>query len=329
MLSAVLDVAIGIVLLFLILSAAASAISEYFSSALKWRSNDLKAFLEHAFADPTVTKAFLEPFLQTKGHPDYIATEDFVTGVLRMASTMTTSTSGVASTSTLTIEQLKAFTNALPKGALKSALTSILATGETDITQISAKLTKWYDNSMDTLSSWYKKHLNRVLLLIGLVFAFGFNIDTIAYANRLFESPALRGAIAANAPTTGQQVGTSTSTSAVATVQQLQGQLQMLDLPIGWTAANMASQPDISKDLPGVVSWWLIKILGLLITGFAVSQGAPFWFDLLNRITNLRSANKPESPAVVATTTTSTTVAQPPATTTTDTVSQSEVKAAG
>jgi hypothetical protein len=33
-----------------------------------------------------------------------------------------------------------------------------------------------------------------------------------------------------------------------------------------------------------------LKIVGLLITVLAVSQGAPFWFDLLQKAVNLRLA---------------------------------------
>ena len=35
------------------------------------------------------------------------------------------------------------------------------------------------------------------------------------------------------------------------------------------------------------------KALGLLLTAFAISQGAPFWFDLLNKIIVIRSTVKP------------------------------------
>jgi hypothetical protein len=40
---------------------------------------------------------------------------------------------------------------------------------------------------------------------------------------------------------------------------------------------------------------WCLKLLGLVITIAAISQGAPFWFDLLNRVTNLRGAGRPPS----------------------------------
>jgi hypothetical protein len=34
----------------------------------------------------------------------------------------------------------------------------------------------------------------------------------------------------------------------------------------------------------------LSKVLGWAISGLAASQGAPFWFDVLKRFTNVRSA---------------------------------------
>ena len=41
----------------------------------------------------------------------------------------------------------------------------------------------------------------------------------------------------------------------------------------------------------------LVKILGLLMTVAAVSLGAPFWFDLLGKVAQLRSTGKREEPA--------------------------------
>jgi hypothetical protein len=36
-----------------------------------------------------------------------------------------------------------------------------------------------------------------------------------------------------------------------------------------------------------------LKLLGWLITGIAISLGAPFWFDLLNKFMIVRSTVKP------------------------------------
>jgi hypothetical protein len=37
----------------------------------------------------------------------------------------------------------------------------------------------------------------------------------------------------------------------------------------------------------------LLKIIGILISILAVSQGAPFWFDMLQKVANLRLAGDP------------------------------------
>jgi len=36
------------------------------------------------------------------------------------------------------------------------------------------------------------------------------------------------------------------------------------------------------------------KVLGFLLAAFAISLGAPFWFDLLNKLVKLRGAGKKE-----------------------------------
>jgi hypothetical protein len=40
-------------------------------------------------------------------------------------------------------------------------------------------------------------------------------------------------------------------------------------------------------------SWLGWKIPGLLVTTIAVSLGAPFWFDVLQKFANVRNAGKP------------------------------------
>jgi hypothetical protein len=53
--------------------------------------------------------------------------------------------------------------------------------------------------------------------------------------------------------------------------------VQKLNIPIGW------SKDKFPQD------WGLIwKIIGLFFTTLAVSLGAPFWFDLLKKVTRLR-----------------------------------------
>ena len=61
--------------------------------------------------------------------------------------------------------------------------------------------------------------------------------------------------------------------------------LQQLNIPLGW------GSPVPKKEE------WVNKIIGLLLTIFAISIGAPFWFDILNRITKIRSTGSTETTA--------------------------------
>lgn len=55
-------------------------------------------------------------------------------------------------------------------------------------------------------------------------------------------------------------------------------------------AGGLLAAPPPCPDTPQA---WRLKLLGLLITIAAIGQGAPFWFDLLNRVANLRAAGRP------------------------------------
>jgi hypothetical protein len=54
-----------------------------------------------------------------------------------------------------------------------------------------------------------------------------------------------------------------------------------LPLGIGWTSVS-----PVPVDFWG----WLIKLVGWVLTGVAVTLGAPFWFDLLRKLLSLKGS---------------------------------------
>ncbi|HEU4596027.1 MAG TPA: hypothetical protein VFS10_12875 [Pyrinomonadaceae bacterium] len=84
-------------------------------------------------------------------------------------------------------------------------------------------------------------------------------------------------------------------------ITALRGQLDQLGLPVGWVRAKTEMQngrevitnANDPRRFPDSVWGWLLKVIGLAITALAISQGAPFWFDLLNKIIVIRSTVKP------------------------------------
>jgi len=91
-------------------------------------------------------------------------------------------------------------------------------------------------------------------------------------------------------------------------------QVNQLGIPVGWTTVSpadgqqcgwMPGQPEypaiwtndscqILLNLPRMDDgWgWLQKFFGLLISGIAAAQGAPFWFQMLNKVFNFRSSGR-------------------------------------
>lgn len=73
-------------------------------------------------------------------------------------------------------------------------------------------------------------------------------------------------------------------------------ELESLGLPIGWSSVDDPHRKWPGSNLGGDGGWldqlWWHS-LGWLLTALAVSLGAPFWFDLLNKFIVIRSAVKP------------------------------------
>ncbi len=78
----------------------------------------------------------------------------------------------------------------------------------------------------------------------------------------------------------GETDGPSTAQLAADCVAEV----NQLGLPLGWAGENT---PDDAWGSLG-------KALGLLVTAFAITLGAPFWFDLLGKFARLRATGKRE-----------------------------------
>ena len=87
-------------------------------------------------------------------------------------------------------------------------------------------------------------------------------------------------------------------------------ELQRAGLPIGWTASALSrygercvkdnGKPCTLGELVGHGDSWLnllIALLGWVITAFACTLGAPFWFDALSKLVKLRSSGAPPATA--------------------------------
>jgi hypothetical protein len=150
------------------------------------------------------------------------------------------------------------------------------------------KLEAWYDSNMDRLSGSLKKRYVRPLTFwVGLVVVVMLNADTLQIASYLYDHKEETARFADRAQMTAQRIN-SDSASAVeihALVDSMRATVPQ-GMPLGWTDAQQA-------DWVGTMRH---AAIGWLATVMAVMLGAPFWFDLLNKIANIRgSGSKPAS----------------------------------
>jgi hypothetical protein len=158
----------------------------------------------------------------------------------------------------------------------------------TDINKLKSSLEAWYDSAMDRVSGWYKYHAQWVLFWIGLSLAAGLNADTIVIVKQLSSNATLRQSVVAAA----QAAKSPSDSSKPATISEIKDQVQKIDelgIPLGWKRSWPTTRQDRVT--------WLVSFLkgfpGFLLTAVAVSLGAPFWFDILNKIMVVRSTVKP------------------------------------
>ncbi|MGK4002386.1 hypothetical protein WMF31_07175 [Sorangium sp. So ce1036] len=202
---------------------------------------------------------------------------------------------------------------------LRRALATLVDCTVRDVREANVRLERWFNDAMDRAAGRYKRRAQLIISATALVLCVGFNADSLKLAGALSRDAVVRaGMIAAaqemakSAPRPApHQGGLDQDEDVMAALSQggsAHKRLTGLDLEITWGVEPPAemSFPKLWGALSsllgeGVVRWLrgvLDRIVspGILITAAAASLGAPFWFDLLNKLVNLRTVGKSPEP---------------------------------
>jgi hypothetical protein len=300
--SAIIEVAIGLVLTWLIMSVATSQIQELIVEAIWWRSTFLKIqirnmfhgqddlvnrFYNHALIQALHTNGFLwlrrKPVEISKSTFARVALDVFLNLHHPSAKPSEEISASLLSAQDL-VDGVKRSMNYLglrndpQRQALLKTIKSLAPTLDTEGFELGGKLEEtlkniedWFESTMERASRIYRKYAAFFALIIGLLLAYNLNVDSIYITKQLWVQPTLREAIVAQASNLapGDEVGLGSTIS----------KINSLPIPVGWSAGN------IPQDQNGM----LLLYSGWFITGLAAAQGASFWFDILKRLSGLRS----------------------------------------
>jgi hypothetical protein len=273
--STILDVAIGIAFIYLLVSLVISAINEFIAALLKSRAKNLAQGIQALLQDPSPTgwaaRLYQHPLVASlstpNSKPSYIPSRTFALALLDLIAPATTD-------GTRTLADLKTGLANLP-GPLQRTLTTLLEESQDDVERLKKQIEIWFNNGMDRASGWYKRKTQWLQFFLGLSIVIVLNIDSVHIGRALWavNSP-LRASLVESAKSFVAQPGGTNRP-----MKDVVDAISTASLPIGWSEFPKPDQ-------------WPTVIVGWLITAFAVSLGAPFWFDLLNKFVNVRASGK-------------------------------------
>ena len=294
-----LTIVLGIIFILLLLSLLASTIMELVSSFLQLRGKNLERALHNLLAssDSDTEKSTLNAFMNNALYrqlsykngkklktPSYVSAQSFQSILFNI----------LLGDTPQEMNNIRTTITKLENQDLKAVLLQLLNESEDNLDNFKSRVHGWYNDVMDRSTAWYKQNTQKLLVMIGFALAVVFNADTIAIYQRQGSDPQAL-----------QQVVTMAEAyvarNDAASIQQhdpefekiyqdLKGLVQQdleqarRPLGLGWDNGDQIMQM-------GALDW-LTKLLGWVVTALAISLGAPFWFDLLKKIVNIRQASK-------------------------------------
>jgi hypothetical protein len=326
--SKILDVAIGVIFVYILVSIICSAVREGIEAWLKTRAAYLEYGIRELLRDGKngtglVTAFYNHPLIfslfggdytpadmagprpllaRGRNLPSYIPAANFATALMDIAARGpdTNASSSSPNSVPISLSAVRANVTKLASRPVQRAVLAAIDIAQGDLDKAQANIEAWYNGAMDRVSGWYKRSTQWILFTIGFLVAAVLNINTITIADYLFKNDAARAAIVAQAGAAANNNSLPKDSYTKDSYEQAMKELNSISLPIGWSAsdapkAETTLSPRLAfKDLYSNLPWSpLPSLAGWLMTALAASLGAPFWFDLLGKLMVVRSTLKP------------------------------------
>lgn len=314
-----LDLVIGIVFVYFLLSMICASLQEIRASICNLRIKDLKKWIEDTFnkgkegdtklGELLWKNKFIDGLTRNGKNASYLPTTVFIDALLDEIHHDKTLKHNNTPYTVKTIKKSIEDSSLLPD-TLKRMLLQFHSESFENLETFKSKIGQWFDRAMERNTGTYKKSAQLWVLLFSFLVTLSLNVDSIELATYFYENKGQAKRVADAAERTINdaalkekinRIAADTAAArsadldsikiAVDAIRDYHHKLTAYGLPIGWQHVKQRFKDDVSAFLYG-----LTKVLGLIITGLAVSLGAPFWFDTLNKLVNLRSVgSKPQS----------------------------------
>lgn len=296
----ILEVAIGLCFVYLLLSLICTTVNEAIAGLTSRRGDMLARSITTLLGDAGLKeKLYSHPLIKSLSPggspPSYIPAEKFSLALMDILTGEGKSANDAAAL-------VQGISNTNPH--LGKALSTVLADTRAHLATNQQKIEAWYEDAMDRVSGWYKRTTTLWIWMIAVAITLCTNADTFHMGRELWVNQAVRSAVvdAAQARAQSEQRDGPTplveyadpqnpeSSSVIQVEQQAltPSERELLGDVLPTWREDMAAM----RVSPNKYSWWGSHLVGLFFTVVALSLGAPFWFDTLNRFINLRNSGK-------------------------------------
>lgn len=300
-----LDVVIGLVFIYTLYSLLTTTVTELFSSLFRMRPHYLKKGIKRMLDDGSGNTVFSDVFFEQPlikylasrdgRKPSYMAARNFSKNLMEVLKSEGGKALGAKAASATELERIKAILHD-PKHKLGGSETvgfirSLLDDAQNDLEKFKIYLEQWYDDTMERVSTWYKREMQFITFITGLLIAGIFNVDTIQIVNKLSNDPEARAQFVAMA----QELAKDKEARRIAYSEYDSTKVDSVFVADFKAMRARATEANavlsIERDWSNPGSY----IFGWLLTALALSLGSPFWFDLLNKLVKLRTAAQPSA----------------------------------
>lgn len=223
-------------------------------------------------------------------------------------------------------EDLRRGIQSLAYSPLKVQLLSILNESHEEKALMN-RLALWYDEFQQEVTSRFKAKARIKTMIISLSVAVVMNVDSIALVDQLSRDKEMRALLVSAAeqwieenPVLPAQRDSITAPQVVhdeleaikERMDSLENYFGSFGLPIGWSKEECGKNLKPAEGFFGFIKQFfgiihckfscssfneiVLAVSGWLMTAIALSFGAPFWFDLLNRFVSMRSGRPRPQP---------------------------------
>lgn len=285
--SQVLEVAIGLVLVYYALGSVVSWVTKLITDLEETRGKVLEEYLRKIAGSKTVDLTNLPQMraLQPIRYKTPLGVFSATTAVKKLekvpVATLVDSffdLTGLTGRPDADAAQLRALIGALPESEGRQAMLKWIDQGVTNVNTLRTRSHAYFSGLLDQAAAKFKAHARSFVISLSILLTLLLGTDSIQLAKDLWVNVELRTLTAGQAQVLLDQDADELD------IQEIIDTLSRLSIvKFGWWQLKGALPENASAlDWAGFIA---LKLLGLAITATAVSQGSSFWYDLLKKLT--------------------------------------------